>query len=60
MLSEGKVTSAEIRFTMVGGTYTEPTHNDPPIPWMTRKMWCNICEASDTLPALKGLKENFM
>jgi dynein heavy chain len=38
MVSESKVTAAEIRFTMVGGTYTDPTHPMPAtIPWMTKK-----------------------
>jgi hypothetical protein len=45
---------------MVGGTYSEPNHPQPTsLPWLTNKQWCGICEASDVIPAFKGLKEDF-
>ena len=60
MSSENKVSSQEIRFTMVGGTYSEPTYPQPSnFAWLSNKLWCGICEASDTVPAFKGLKETF-
>ncbi|CAD8115295.1 unnamed protein product [Paramecium sonneborni] len=59
MQSEGKITPQEIRFTMVGGTYTDPTYPQPQQEWVSKKMWCLVTEAADTLPFFKGFPESF-
>ena len=59
MLSENKLTNLELRFTMVGGTYVEPTVPQPPDVWISKKMWCTVCEAPDVIPALKNWASNF-
>ncbi len=60
MQSEKKVTSSEIRFTAVGGTYSEPTFEKPHVDWISNKLWCGVCELSDTFECFKGLKEGFI
>lgn len=42
--SEGKITSNEIRFMMVGGTWTETEEKIPAdASWLSNKAWCSIC-----------------
>jgi len=55
MGSENKVSPLEIRFAMVGGTYSDPPIPKPDADWMSKKMWCLLCEASDTMSPFKGL-----
>lgn len=52
--SEDKVSSKEIRFTMVGGTYADPNKEMPMLPWISKKIWATICEAVDTLPCFEN------
>lgn len=58
MGSDDKVSSQEIRFTMVGGTYTDPTIPKPEVEWISKKMWCLLTEAADVLPSFKGLPQS--
>ena len=44
---------------MVGGTYTDPTYNQPQAEWISKKMWCLITEAADMIGCFKGLPESF-
>ena len=59
MSSDEKVSSLEIRFTMVGGTYTTPNRDKPELEWLSKKMWAIICEAVDTLPSFKDFDKSF-
>ena len=47
MQSEEKITSNEVRFLMVGGTYSDFNKEKPKFQWMTKKIWATICEATD-------------
>ena len=59
MSSEEKVSSTEIRFTMVGGTYTSPNRDKPTMDWVSNKMWAIICEAVDHLQPFKDFDKSF-
>lgn len=37
---------------MVGSSLTEPPKKLPPYKWMSKKMWCGICELSEKFDAL--------
>jgi dynein heavy chain len=58
--SDGKITANEVRFMMVGGTWTE-TDQKPPADtkWLSNKVWCSICELSKSIPLFEGLNEDF-
>lgn len=58
--SDGKISSNEVRFIMVGGTWTE-TDQKPPADakWLSNKAWCCICELSKSFPTFDGLNEDF-
>ena len=60
MQSENKITNQEVRFTMVGGTYSDPTVPIPHKDWISKKMWCTLCEANDVLPPFKGFIDSFI
>jgi len=47
MVSDGKINDNQIRFCMVGASVTEPPRRLPPFKWMSKKMWCGICELQD-------------
>lgn len=61
LISENKITFTEIRFMMVGGTWTESKLPKPAgcDDWMTDKQWFTICEVGETIPKFKGLAEDF-
>ena len=60
MQSENKISGPEVRFTMVGGTYSDPTVPIPHKDWISKKMWCTLCEANDVLPPFKGFIDSFI
>lgn len=54
--SENKITSNEVRFMMVGGTWTETKEKIPEgIPELSNKAWCTICEMDQVLPNFEGI-----
>jgi dynein heavy chain len=56
-----KITSQEIRFLMVGGTYTSPSRSipDKAKSWLSNKSWCNILEMSENLKIFEGFDKDF-
>lgn len=60
LLAEKKITSNEIRFMMVGGTWIEAPEPIPTeLAWVSSKIWCTICELQKTLEGFGNLVESF-
>lgn len=60
MSSENKITPKEIRYTMVGCTYSEINKLKPDASWLSNKTWINICETVDNFQVFNGLDDAFM
>ena len=57
--SEEKITADEIRFVMVGGTWTEASKPKPAAEWVSNKMWFTLCELSERQTGFRGLDQDF-
>ena len=52
MLLENKIIDTQVRFSVVGTTLTEPPSIMPEMKWMTKKMWCGVCDLVEKFPNL--------
>jgi dynein heavy chain len=60
LLSEARITSNEVRFMMVGGTWTDADRPHPGEEWLAKKTWSALCELSQALPVFAGFADSFI